>query len=748
MSTTHHTEQRHRPKRLKRSKRPPGRRFGPGLVVLLLLVALASPSPAGADLVLKPITADFDAEFAAAADAIETDRREEGLRILESIRARSALVPAWRARVGILLATDALLRRDYPTAIRELEAAPAAAIGLEPYRQQLLGRAYAASSRPADAIAAWKAAWETDEPFAAKAAAGRSLAAALARQGSPREAEEVMARVAALGSAGDARADVTETLRLALAAGDRDKAGSAARELVLLGVDPASAAPFARPLAHEALSRLSAADRGRLGRRLATATGQPGSAARGLRLLRQDPPSAWPADERAANLLALARGLEISHDARGAAAVLARVPEDGSPADYEARLLRADASLTLIRRRRTVPLTASDPLYLVARRAFLPLCVPPSPASVRVAARERVIRLAGEAELFDDGLEQARGIAADAPGTVAGFEALWKLAWERFRARDWATARQRMEALAGVYTDVGRQRRLVYWRARILSEEGRAVVATPLYESLATADPPDIYAIFSRQRLAKAPAARPATVSDPTTATATYRRTDELLRLRLFEDAVAEARALPPSRGRDLRLAEAEFALGRFPSAAAAVKRAFPEIGTAGEARVPDGWRRLFYPIELGGFLATNARQFRLDPAVLRGLVRQESVFDADAKSRAGALGLTQLMPATARGLAKSVLRVRYRRAFLYDPSMNSRLGAAYLRSLYDRFSDNPMWALAAYNGGPTRMARVLRENAGLPDDEIFESHLVYETRDYVRRVMLYAESYRALYPG
>jgi len=240
---------------------------------------------------------------------------------------------------------------------------------------------------------------------------------------------------------------------------------------------------------------------------------------------------------------------------------------------------------------------------------------------------------------------------------------------------------------------------------------------------------------------------RAAALPDPSRETAAFRRTDELLRLRFFEGAAAEARLLPPSRGRDLRLAEAEFALGKFAPAAAAVKRAFPEIGTAAEARVPDGWRRLYYPIELGGFLASEARQFRLDPAILRGLVRQESVFDPEARSRAGALGLTQLMPETAKSLAKSVLRVRYRRAFLYDPSTNARLGAAYLRSLFDRFSDNPLWALAAYNGGPTRMARVLRENSGLPDDEVFESHPAFETRDYVRRVMLFAGSYRELYP-
>jgi soluble lytic murein transglycosylase len=222
---------------------------------------------------------------------------------------------------------------------------------------------------------------------------------------------------------------------------------------------------------------------------------------------------------------------------------------------------------------------------------------------------------------------------------------------------------------------------------------------------------------------------------------------DELLRLRLFVEASAEARQLPSSRGRDLRLAESEFALGRFPAAAAAVKRAFPEMGTAEEGRVPDGWRRLYYPIEEGGFLEEGAREFGLDPSLLRGLVRQESLFQANARSRAGALGLTQLLPSTARSVARSVLRVRYRRAFLYDPGVNARIGAAYLRRLADRFDGNFIFALAAYNGGPGRMASVLAGNPGLEEDEIFESHPAGESRDYVRRVMLFAESYRQLYP-
>jgi soluble lytic murein transglycosylase len=93
------------------------------------------------------------------------------------------------------------------------------------------------------------------------------------------------------------------------------------------------------------------------------------------------------------------------------------------------------------------------------------------------------------------------------------------------------------------------------------------------------------------------------------------------------------------------------------------------------------------------------------------------------------------------------VLRSRYRRAFLYDPGVNARLGAAYLKRLVDEFGGSLTLALAAYNGGPTRIHRIARENAGRAEDEVFETIPLYETRDYVRRVMLYAESYKELYP-
>jgi soluble lytic murein transglycosylase-like protein len=548
--------------------------------------------------------------------------------------------------------------------------------------------------------------------------------------------------VAAGASRSGAAAVAPERIRIGLAINDAAAVHAASRDLLFAGVAPETAPAWERAPLKQELARLTAADRGRLGVILVSA----GSVERGVRLLKMDRPAAWPAAERAVNLLGLARGeARLGHDAAAERAAAA-VPRDGSDADFDARLFRIDQSLDAARKR-TPKLSPADRAAVSARAALMPLAAAPAPLFVRIGALTRLSRLDCDADRFEDALAKARTIERESPGSVAGFEPLWKLAWELYMKGDFAGARARMSDLDDLYQDRGRGRRLTYWRARCLEHEGRKEEAGPLYATLAQADPPDVYALFARNRTPAASTARPELLMDPSTATATFRRTDELLRLRMFEEAAGEAAALPVSRGRDLRLAEAQFALGRFPSAAAAAYRAFPDLGTAWEGRVPDGWRRLYYPIEEKGFVGARAKEFGVDPALLRGLVRQESVFEPRARSRAGALGLTQLMPATAKSLARSVLRARYRSAFLYDPGVNARLGAAYFRQLLDRFGGKPVFALAAYNGGPTRMARIVRENPGREDDEVFESHPAYETRDYVRRVMLYAESYRELYP-
>ncbi len=688
---------------------------------------------------------DFDAAFARAADLLEAGQRGEALVLLDGIRDKAGQ-PAWNARVALLIAQDDARRGDNADAAARLEA-PATAIGLEAYRQLARARALESTGRTEEAIAAARLAFEIEGPFAFRVRAAIELSRLLEARHRFGEAFDVLALAADAASGPAEVADVAiERIRLGTVHADPAAVRDAARAM-LLGAPTADLAMTTPALARQAAARMEGSltppERGRRGRALVAA----GDPRRGVALLGRDRASAWPDGERSQNLLALARGQAALKKARAAEATAAMVPDDGTLASFEARLLRCDLVAARLRGKGKTPAGAEDPRLAPVFQALEALTEPSVPASVRRGAEERLLRASADRGDFEAGLAHARAIARQSTGAVEGFEPLWLLAWRLYFAGDPAGARTRFEALAEVYTETTRARRLAYWRARCLGIEGRGAEARSEFEILAGATPPDVYAHFARARVVGAAALDRPPLGNPSTATAAYARVDELLRLRMFEAASAEAAVLRPSRGRDLRLAQAEFALGRFATALPAIKRALPEIGTAEEGRVPDGWRRLYYPIEEGGLLAARAQDAKLDPALLRGVVRQESIFDAHARSRAGAMGLMQLMPATAKSLAKSVLRTRYKNAFLYDPGVNAALGAAYLRRLVDQFHGSTLLALAAYNGGPSRVARLLRENQRLDEDEIFESIPYYETRDYVRRVMLYAESYRELYP-
>lgn len=714
------------------------------LGILGVLCAFALGGAALAD--IPEVSSDYDGEFARAVDLLEEGKHAEAEAVLEAIR-KSARLPSWDARAALLLAVDDAHHDRWAEAADHLAGISAAPIGLEPYRQLRLAQALELSGKPGEALEAARGAFSSEAAFAFRTRAAAEYAHLLERAGRLREAADALKQAFPSVSGSSEKAELAiSRIRLGLAAHDDAGVREAARDLLLEapGHDSLSSTPaFARRAATEAEARLTPAERGRLGRALVAA----GDAKRGTRLLSRDLPSGWPAGDRGANLLARARGELALKKEKAAESTAALIGDDGSPAYYDAVLFRADLALARLRRGAEEPPGASDPRVLPVRRSLEALTAETVPVSSRRGARERLLRLFADGDDFENAIVQARALVKEEGAGSEGFEPIWRMAWKLYSSGDARGARERIEAAAALYPEVSRARRLAYWRARCLEAEGRADEARRVFGELAAASPADVYAQWARTRVpTPAKLSRPE-VRDPSTATAAFARVDELLRLRMFAEASAEARTLKPSRGRDLRLAQSDFALGRFPAAALAIKRAIPEIGTAEEGRVPDAWRRIYYPIEEGGFLPGRASEVGLDPAVLRALVRQESVFDATAKSRAGAMGLTQLMPATAKSLAKSVLRARYRRAFLYDPGVNAKLGAAYLKRLVDEFDGSVTMALAAYNGGPTRIHRVARENAGRPEDEVFETIPLYETRDYVRRVLLYAESYRELYP-
>ncbi len=149
------------------------------------------------------------------------------------------------------------------------------------------------------------------------------------------------------------------------------------------------------------------------------------------------------------------------------------------------------------------------------------------------------------------------------------------------------------------------------------------------------------------------------------------------------------------------------------------------------------------FPLPLRGHLVDAATSENLEPAVLFGLIRQESRFIMDARSHVGASGLMQLMPATARWTAKKI-GLDYKRDMINDPEVNLRLGSAYLRRLLDDFDGSLALAAAAYNAGPGRSRR-WREGPVLESAAWVETIPFNETRDYVKKVLSNTVTYNAL---
>ncbi|HYR05870.1 MAG TPA: transglycosylase SLT domain-containing protein [Gallionella sp.] len=133
--------------------------------------------------------------------------------------------------------------------------------------------------------------------------------------------------------------------------------------------------------------------------------------------------------------------------------------------------------------------------------------------------------------------------------------------------------------------------------------------------------------------------------------------------------------------------------------------------------------------------LHPHIREYGLDEAWVYGLMRQESRFAAMAKSDVGAAGLMQIMPATARWIAKKLGLKNYRQSLIHQIDTNLKLGTYYLKTVLSWFDDSPVLASAAYNAGPGR-ARQWRGDQSLEGAIYAETIPFDETRDYVKKVM------------
>jgi soluble lytic murein transglycosylase len=304
------------------------------------------------------------------------------------------------------------------------------------------------------------------------------------------------------------------------------------------------------------------------------------------------------------------------------------------------------------------------------------------------------------------------------------------------RQGDWNAALSWLDRLPAPERDSPRWR---YWRGRALETLGRAEDAKPIYQTIAGQR--DYYGFLAADRLgapytiASAPLAVPATELDALlTQSPGLQRARELYVLGQEPDADAE-----------WRQAIREFDRPALLQAAALAQRwdwHAQAIATVSRAEYWDDLE-LRFPLAYRDGVVNEARAGALDPAWVYAVIRQESGFRPTARSPVGALGLMQIMPATGRQIARELRDAAADDPPLLQPDVNIRYGVHYLRRMLERLQDNPVLATAAYNAGPSKVARWLPVRAAAPADVWVETIPYRETRAYVQRVMEYAAIYQ-----
>ncbi len=201
------------------------------------------------------------------------------------------------------------------------------------------------------------------------------------------------------------------------------------------------------------------------------------------------------------------------------------------------------------------------------------------------------------------------------------------------------------------------------------------------------------------------------------------------------------------SGARELALALWMKDLGLERDATPRLRKLLGRLGTDEISRLPKPVMRLFYPMPyLAEAKPLLDRDTVLDVAFVHAVMRQESGYDRFARSGAGAVGLLQLMPATARAMARKAGIAGFRTEQLTDPDVNLRLGITYLRDLARVWKSQLPLVLANYNAGPSPTMRWMDGFLKLPVEQAAEEITYWETRDYVKKCMANYWTYRMLY--
>lgn len=469
--------------------------------------------------------------------------------------------------------------------------------------------------------------------------------------------------------------------------------------------------------------------------------------------------------------LLLARAQTAQNRGLEALDLLAAIPSVGlagsQRTQVEWRLAEAKIDAATVRRGNgSPPLARRQQLAREAEEHWRRVVQLNTDSALTNRALRRLFFALDDDDRLDEALDVARALAQRDPADETGLTVLWQRGWQQLERGNASGAIGLWSELRSIYPQTRTARIALYWTGRAYQQLGQAERARTIFRRIAASDVRDFYAEQARSRLpasevvaadeAPPPVAWP---EDPRLHRAVSLTDAGLDDLALAEiGALAEIKGLgqigtlaadapgaaePPASAALRALALARK--GQRRPSVEAIAGAFPQLGWTDQSSAPLPALELYYPLDFLETVVAAARRESLDPYLVLAMIRQESAFDARAESRAGARGLLQLMPATGREVAGK-LGLAFTPARLWEPEVNLRLGTRYFGQVMEMFGGDAQLALAGYNGGPYRIRRLVREAGATERDRFLEGLPVTESRRYVKRILLLADSYRRLY--
>ncbi|UCF20439.1 MAG: transglycosylase SLT domain-containing protein [Gemmatimonadota bacterium] len=329
-----------------------------------------------------------------------------------------------------------------------------------------------------------------------------------------------------------------------------------------------------------------------------------------------------------------------------------------------------------------------------------------------------------------------------------------KLGLTAFLEGDLDSARRHFDRLRHTEPNQGYRFSATYWAARARLASGdpdQAREADQLLRWVHDQDPFGYYGLLAAERVGIDPWADLPEGSTPAPLDADMAQ--ELAAMDLLREAGLEEDAssilslrmeTPPDSPEELLGLAQELAARGYGFEAV-------RLGWRAHSRLRGRWSasvlRAIYPLAYREIILAEAQALGLDPYLVAAIARRESAFAPNAVSRAGARGLLQIMPATARWLAERLGMSDYDDELLFHPEISVQLGTAYLADLQQRYGELQI-ALVAYNAGPSRARSWQKRPEYAFDAELFAERIPFsETRDYVRAIQAQRRLYERLYP-